>query len=77
VGTDKASENLEGYLEKIREIEKEANFIADSYESFKRLTYLDMNLNQYTEQVIKLQREKEEIENAKAKSRAFKQQVDY
>lgn len=45
MGTDKASENLESYLEKIREIEKEANFIADSYESFKRKTYLDIDLN--------------------------------
>jgi hypothetical protein len=56
VNTAGASENLEGYLEKIKEIEKESQFIPDSYESFKRKTYLDVDLNEYTEQQIKLER---------------------
>ena len=56
VNTAWASENLEGYLEKIKEIEKESQFIPDSYESFKRKTYLDVDLNEYTEQQIKLER---------------------
>lgn len=56
VNTAGASENLEIYLEKIKEIEKESQFIPDSYESFKRKTYLDVDLNEYTEQQIKLER---------------------
>ena len=48
MNTSGASENLEGYLEKIREIEKDANFITDTYESFKRKEYLDKDLNAYT-----------------------------
>jgi hypothetical protein len=31
VGTDKAGENLDVYLDKIKEIEKEAQFIPSSY----------------------------------------------
>ena len=57
VNTAGASENLEQYLEKIKEIEKESQFIPDPYESFKRKTYLDVDLNEYTEQQIKIERE--------------------
>jgi len=56
VNTAGASENLEGYLEKIKEIEKESQFIPDSYESFKRKSYLEFDLNEYTEQQIKAER---------------------
>ena len=48
--TPGASDNLESYLEKIKEIEREAQFIPDSYDLFKRKTYLDVDLNLYTEQ---------------------------
>ena len=47
------SENLEIYLEKIKEIEKDSQFIPDSYESFKRRAYLDKDLNLYTKELIK------------------------
>lgn len=54
VKTPGASDNLDSYLEKIKEIEREAQFIPDSYDSFKRKTYLDVDLNLYTQQHIKL-----------------------
>ena len=31
VGTDKAGDNLEAFLEKIKEIERDSQFIPDSY----------------------------------------------
>ena len=52
-----ASEHLESYLEKIKEIEKESQFIPDSYESFKKRSYIDFDLNEYTRKVLALERE--------------------
>ena len=57
MGTKGASENLVSYLDKIKEIEKESQFIPDSYDSFKRNTYIDQDLNLYTEILIKRERE--------------------
>ena len=57
MGTEGASENLVSYLDKIKEIEKESQFNPDSYDSFKRKTYLDQDLNLYTENLIKRERE--------------------
>ena len=48
INTTSASEGLKGYLDKIHEIENQSQFIPDSYEVFKRNTYLDTNLNEYT-----------------------------
>ena len=83
VHTQGASEHLESYLEKIREIEKESQFIPDSYESFKKRTYMDLDLNEYTRKAILLEREqlrkrKEQQDQLNhAKARAFKQTIDY
>ena len=59
------SENLEVYLDKIKEIEKDAQFIPDSYQSFKRRNYLDKDLNVYTQELIKheQQRKKKELDS--------------
>ena len=57
VHSEGASEHLESYLEKIKEIEKESQFIPDSYESFKKKSYMDLDLNEYTRKVLALERE--------------------
>lgn len=56
VNTSNASEQLEGYLEKIKEIEKDAQFIPDTYESFKRDS-LKFDLNKHTRDLIAAERE--------------------
>lgn len=48
VNTTFASEGLKNYLDKIQEIENQSQFIPDSYEGFKRGTYLDTDLNEHT-----------------------------
>ena len=58
---------MESYLDKIREIEKESQFIPDSYESFKRKAYLDKDLNQYTREHIRSeQHRKKKDEHSRA-----------
>ena len=52
VGTDKAGDNLEAFLEKIKEIERDSQFIPDSYQSFQRMKHLKVDLNAYTAQKI-------------------------
>jgi len=47
---------LEGYLEKIKEIEKDSQFIPDTYESFKRNS-LNFDLNKHTRDLIAAERE--------------------
>lgn len=82
VGTPGASEHLESYLDKIKEIEKESTFVPDSYESFKKRSYMDIDLNVYTRKAILA--EKEQIKKRKeqqeaqiqAKARQFKQKID-
>jgi hypothetical protein len=56
VGTSNASEQLEGYLEKIKEIEKDSHFIPDTYETFKR-DHLKFDLNKHTRDIIAADRE--------------------
>jgi hypothetical protein len=56
VNTSNASENLESYLEKIKEIEKDSQFIPDTYESFKR-DHLKFDLNKHTRDLIVAERE--------------------
>lgn len=76
-GTQSASEHLDAYLEKIREIEREAQFIPDTYEGFKKRSYLDTDLNAYTQKVVALEMEqlrkrKEQQAESQAKARALK-----
>lgn len=83
--TPGASEHLESYLDKIKEIERESQFIPDTYESFKKRTYMEVDLNEYTRKVILLEKEqlrkrKEQQDaavQAQAKARQFKQTIDY
>ena len=49
---------MESYLEKIKEIEKDSTFVPDSYESFKKRQYMDVDLNDYTKKLIAIEREK-------------------
>jgi len=56
VNTTNASENLEQYLDKIKEIEKDSQFIPDTYESFKREN-LKFDLNKHTRDLIVAERE--------------------
>jgi hypothetical protein len=56
VNTSNASENLESYLDKIKEIEKDSQFIPDTYESFKR-EHLKFDLNKHTRDLIAAERE--------------------
>jgi hypothetical protein len=48
VNTPGVSEHLQSYLDKIKEIEKDSQFIPEQYENFKRLNYLEEDLNQFT-----------------------------
>jgi hypothetical protein len=48
VGNAGASEHLSSYLEKIKEIEKDSQFIPEKYENFKKMTYLEEDLNLFT-----------------------------
>lgn len=83
VGTSDASEHLESYLEKIRDIEKESKFVPDSYDQFKKRQYMDVDLNDYTRKAILAEKEqmkknKEQQEaQIRAKARQFKQTIDY
>ena len=63
---------MEAYLEKIKEIEKDAQFLPDSYESFKRGTYLDKDLNSYTQELVRLEQQlkKKDVQDS-SKRRAF------
>jgi len=49
VGTQNASEHLDSYLEKIKEIEKESTFVPEGYDIFKR-EFLRVDLNLHTRQ---------------------------
>ena len=83
MGTVNASENLEQYLEKIKEIEKDSHFIPDSYDSFKR-DYLKFDLNQHTRTQIETneregqlnKRNEQEKRNFEAKAKNLKSKVD-
>jgi hypothetical protein len=82
LNTPNASENLESYLDKIREIEKDSQFIPDSYESFKR-DYLKYDLNKHTKDLIESEREaqlkrrkEQEKANFEAKAKNLKSKVD-
>ncbi|MFO0117849.1 MAG: hypothetical protein ACK521_09640 [bacterium] len=48
MNTPGVSEHLQSYLDKIKEIEKDSQFIPEQYENFKRLNYLEEDLNQFT-----------------------------
>ena len=48
VGQPGISEHLQSYLDKIKEIEKDSQFIPEQYENFKKNTYLEEDLNQFT-----------------------------
>lgn len=52
VGTEQASQHLDAYLQKIRVVERDSQFIPDTYESFKRNAYLDTDLNDYTRRLV-------------------------
>lgn len=47
---------MEGYLEKIKEIEKDAILVPEAYESFKRDS-LKFDLNKHTRDLIAAERE--------------------
>jgi len=48
IGNAGASEQLHSFLEKIKEIEKDSQFLPEKYESFKKITYLEEDLNLFT-----------------------------
>jgi hypothetical protein len=48
VNTPGVSEHLQSYLDKIKEIEKDSQFIPEQYENFKKMNYLEEDLNQFT-----------------------------
>ena len=48
VGTQSASKVLAEHLEKIKQIEQDAQFLPDSYENFHKKTYLEFDLNEHT-----------------------------
>lgn len=53
VNNSGASDQLESFLLKIKEIEKESQFIPEKYENFKQGTYLDCDLNEVARKMIK------------------------
>lgn len=48
MGKQGASEHLAAFLDKIKEIEKDSQFIPEQYENFKKRTYLEDDLNSFT-----------------------------
>lgn len=48
MGNPGVSEHLQSYLDKIKEIEKDSQFIPEPYENFKKMSYLEEDLNQFT-----------------------------
>lgn len=56
MNTSNASENLEQYLEKIKEIESDSQFLPDKYDSIK-VSYLNFDLNKHTRELIAAERE--------------------
>ena len=52
VNTPGASDSLKSFLEKIKEIERDSQFIPEKYSDFKRGHYLSEDLNDYARKVI-------------------------